>query len=210
MADKAEGSFAKDYRDARKAFIAACERAHGDSIARVHPSALGPDGKPLFIDSVAFGPRQATKALLVIAGGDGEAGPLGSRVLTALLDNRTLPLPQMRLVLVHALNPFGFAWRTSENEDGLRLDDPAAAASWSLAMLRAIATEDLARVQKLRVLEVVKGARESVADARTSGAARLLADLRPDLDMAAALLTLPATEGPQLAGRVVIRALATL
>lgn len=210
MGDKAEASFAKDYRDARKAFIAACERAHGDSIARVHPSAMGPDGKPLFIDSVAFGSREAEKALLVITGGDGDAGLLGSRILTALLDNRTRPAPGTRLVLVHALNPFGFAWRKRENEDGTSLDDPAAQTSWSFAMLRAIATEDLARVRKLRVLEVAKARLTKVADARDHGPARVLADFRPWLDLAAARVSLPAAGAPDLARPIVTRALATL
>jgi hypothetical protein len=210
MADKAEASFAKDYRDARKAFIAACEHAQGDSIARVHPIALGPDGKPLFIDSAAFGSREAAKALLVIAGVDGEAGLSGSQILTALLDSRTMPLPGTRLILVHALNPFGFAWGKRENENGASLDDPAAGASWSAAMLRAIATEDLSRTRKLRILEIDKGRRGKVTDARNCGAARILADFKPELDLAAARLALPSADAPLLARRVVTRALATL
>jgi hypothetical protein len=210
MGDKAEASFAKDYRDARKAFIAACERAHGDSIARVHPTALGPDGKPLFIDSIALGSREAAKALLVITGRDGRAGPLGSHILTVLLDDRTAPRPGTRLVLVHALNPFGFAWRKRENENGMDLDDPAAATSWSFAMLRAILTEDLAKVRKLRVLELDKGPRAKVTDAQNSGAARVLAGFRPELDLVAARLTLPVAGAPDVARPAVARALATL
>jgi hypothetical protein len=210
MADKAEASFAKDYRDARRAFIAACEHAQGDSIARVHPTVRGPDGKPLFIDSAAFGSREAAKALLVIAGVDGEAALSGSHILTALLDSRTMPLPGTRLVLVHALNPFGFAWGKRENENGESLDDPAAEASWSAAMLKAIATEDLARIRKLRILEIDKGHRGNVTDARDCGAARILAGFRPELDLAAARLSLPSADAPALARRVITRALATL
>lgn len=210
MADKAEASFAKDYRDARKAFIAACEHAHGDSIARVHPSAVGPDGKPLFIDSVAFGAREAGKALLVITAADGEAGLLGSRVLIHLLDTRTMPMPGARLVLVHALNPFGFAWGTRENEDGMDLDDPAAKGSWSFAMLAAIAAEDLARAGKLRVLDVGRGRHAKIADAGVRSIARALAEFRPGLDLVAARLSLPSAGAPELARRVVTRALATL
>ena len=215
MADKPEASFAKDYRNARKAFIAACERAHGDSIARVHPTALGPDGKPLFIDSVALGSREAAKALLVIAGLDGEAGLLGSHILTSLLDSEVRPLPGTRLVLVHAMNPFGFAWGRQTNEDGLGLDDPAAGQSWSLAMLRAIATEDLARVGKLRILDIDQGQPSNVVEARGYGPARALKALMPGLDLIAARLVLqPAHAGDLaesvLAKSVVVKALATL
>lgn len=215
MADKAEASFAKDYRNARKAFIAACERAHGDSIARVHPTALGPDGKPLFINSVALGSREAAKALLVITGGDGEAGLLGSHILTALLESEVVPLPGTRLVLVHALNPYGFAWRRQENEDGLNLDDPGASQSWSFAALRAIATEDLARIRKLRILDISQGQPSNMAEARGYGPARVLKTLMPGLDlMAARLILQPAHAGDLaesvVAKSVVVKALATL
>ena len=215
MADKAEASFAKDYRNARKAFIAACERAHGDAITRVHPRALGPDGNHLFIDSVALGSREATKALLVITGANGEDGHLGSRVLTALLESEVVPLPGTRLVLVHALNPYGFAWHQQTNEDGVRLDDPKADQSWSFTMLRAIATEDLARTEKLRILDVGQGPASEVAAASNYGPARVLKEFRPRIDLIAARLTLqPSPAGGLtesiLAKSVVIRALATL
>jgi len=215
MADKAEASFAQDYRNARKAFIAACEHAHGDSITRVHPAALGPDGNHLFIDSVAFGSRDATRALMVIAGANGKAGLLGSRILTALLESEVMPLPGTRLVLVHALNPFGFAWRRRTNEDGFELDDPRASRSWSFAMLRAIATEDLARVGKLRILDVAQGQSSNVREARGYGPARSLTEFRPGIDLIAARLVLqPDPSGGLtesiLAKSVVARALATL
>ena len=215
MADKAEASFAKDYRNARKAFIVACEHAHGDAITRVHPTALGPDGNHLFIDSIALGSREATKALLVITGANGEDGLLGSHVLTALLESDVVPLPETRLVLVHALNPFGFAWRRQTNEDGLRLHDQKARESWSFAMLRDIATEDLARTVKLRVLDVTQGPASEVTAASNYGPARVLKDFRPKTDLIAARLVLqPSPAGGLtesiLAKSVVVRALATL
>jgi len=210
MAVKAEATFAKDYRNARKAFIAACGRAHADSIARVHPTALAPDGKPLFIDSVALGLREAKKALVVITGRDGESGLLGSRFLTLLLDSRVVLLAGVKLVLVHAFNPFGFAWQRPENEDGVNLDDPAARGSWSFAMLRAIATEDLAPVKRLRVLEVDKGRSSKVEDAADRGPARALKEFKPGIDLVSARFELDEPLAARLANRVVTRVLATL
>ena len=130
-----EPNFHTDYRAARKAFIAACEKAHADPISRVHPKISGPDGKPLFIDSIALGPRTAKKAVLMIADG-AEA----SAALTALLQAGVVPPKDARLVLVHAFDPFSFAGASDRDPD------------WSLAMLRAVATEDLAQVTKLAVL----------------------------------------------------------
>ncbi len=147
-----EANFVRDYRDARKAFIKACEIAHVDSIARVHPGASGADGKPLFIDSAALGPRDARKAVLVIADGAG-----ASTALTALLAGLSLP-KKTRLVLVHAFDPFSFAGAEGQDRQ------------WSLAMLRAIAREDLAQVTDLTVL-MLGAADEDLAEVFAARAA---------------------------------------
>ena len=119
---------------ARKAFIAACTKARADAISRAHLGRQGPDGKPMFIDSVALGPREAKTAVLVIAG-DMHA----SIAVTALLQEGLAVPNGMRLVVVHALDPFAFM-----NAPGDRI--------WSQAMLKAIATEDLSRVSELTIL----------------------------------------------------------
>jgi hypothetical protein len=138
-----EAKLAKSYRQARREFIAACAHAGADAISRVHP-AKGPDGKPLFCDSAAFGRRDAARALLLIAGADG--------AVTALL-NRGFALPEdARLVAVHALDPFARAWgRPSPG--------------WPQKTLAAIAAEDLARVKTLAVLDM-----ESLAEAALAAA----------------------------------------
>ena len=117
-----ESYFPADYRQGRRNFIAACEKVRADSIARVHPAAKGPDGKPLFIDSVALGPRGARKALLLIAGTHGVEGYFGSGVQNGLLREGLTPPPGCRIVLVHALNPYGFAWNRRVNEDNVDLN----------------------------------------------------------------------------------------
>jgi hypothetical protein len=126
------------YRRARRAFIAACEHAHLDMVARLHP-AKSPDGKPLFMDCAALGPRDAAKAVLVVA-----RGPSGSAIMVALLGGGVAPPPETRLVLVHALDPAAFAGVAG---------DPA----WPSAMLKAEVTEDLRKVRALAVLPLEKG-----------------------------------------------------
>src|SRR5579872_4142821 len=125
------------YRAARRAFIAACEAAHVDPIARLHPS-RGPDGKPLFMDCAALGPRLATRAVLTIAN-----DTAGSAIMVALLKQKPLPAKDGRLVLLHALDPAAFA--------GVKSD-----AAWPAAMLAAVATEDLSRVRELAVLPLIR------------------------------------------------------
>lgn len=124
------------YRQARRNFIAACEKAHVETVARLHPG-KGPDGKPLFMDCAAIGPRHAPRAVLAVAY-DVE----GSAMLIGLLGQK--PPPDAKLVLVHALDPSVFAGGTG---------DPA----WQAAMLGAVATEDLSRVRHLGVLPLGRG-----------------------------------------------------
>ncbi|MEY4964704.1 MAG: hypothetical protein RL274_287 [Pseudomonadota bacterium] len=128
----------KDYRAARKAFIAACEAVGVDAIARVHPM-RGDDGKPLFLDAAALGPRLARRALMVLA-----HDLPGSAVLTGLMREKVTPSGDARLVLVHAPDPAAFA--------GMTGDGP-----WLLASLSAVATEDLSKVTKPRVLNLNGG-----------------------------------------------------
>jgi hypothetical protein len=121
------------YRAHRRAFIAACEAAGVDVIARVHP-ARGPDGKPLFMDSAALGPRHAARAVLLVS-----RDAAGSQVLAELVRGGTRPPPEARLVLVHALDPASFAGVPGDN-------------AWPRKMLGAAATEDLSRVKELSIL----------------------------------------------------------
>src|SRR5436309_1934922 len=121
------------YRAARRAFITACEAAGVDTVARLHPHP-GPDGKPLFMDCAALGPRRALKAVLVVA-----EDAAGSAIQIALLRGAIALPPDARLVLVHALDPAAFAGVAG---------DPA----WPPAMLGAVATEDLSKVRDLALL----------------------------------------------------------
>ena len=130
------GSSESIYRAARRAFIAACEAAHVDTIARLHPS-KDKDGKPLFMDCAALGPRLAARAVLAIAN-----DKAGSAIMIALLKQKPAPPKDGRLVLLHALDPAVFA--------GVKSD-----AAWPAAMLAAVAAEDLSRVRELAVLPLI-------------------------------------------------------
>jgi hypothetical protein len=123
------------YRAARRAFIAACEKAHIDTVARLHPS-KGPDGKPLFMDCTALGPRHAERAVLLV-GHDAA----GTDLLIQLLGAVAAP-KDARLVLVHAFDPARFA--------GVPGD-----AAWPHTMLGAVATEDLSHVRELTVMSLM-------------------------------------------------------
>jgi hypothetical protein len=126
------------YRAARRAFIAACEKARVETVARLAPG-KAPDGLPLFMDCAALGPRHAARAVLAVAHDE-----MGSGILIPLLSE--MPPADARLVLVHALDPAAFA--------GIGTD-PA----WTAAALRSVATEDLSRVRHLGLLPLARSDR---------------------------------------------------
>lgn len=119
MSDDPAEYFPADYRNGRHDFVSACEHAGIDVIARVHPDAQGRDGKPLFLDTAIIGPREATKALLLISATHGVEGYFGSGVQTGLMrEGLAKRAPKdTKIILLHALNPYGFSWDRRVNED---------------------------------------------------------------------------------------------
>jgi len=84
----------------------------------------GPEGEDLTID-VAIGWPQAARAALVVSSGlHGVEGFCGSAVQTAAMTHLadTLARADVRVVFVHALNPYGFAWLRRVNEDNVDLN----------------------------------------------------------------------------------------
>jgi len=143
MTKAPEAYFPADYRSGRAAFIEACEEAELGVTARVHPSAKGADGKPLFIDVATIGARESKCALLLISGTHGVEGYFGSGAETGLLrEGLARRAPKgAKIIVLHALNPYGFAWNRRVNEDNADINrnfvdhahPPANAAYESLA-----------------------------------------------------------------------------
>ncbi len=135
--------FAETYAEAREKFTAAA-RARGLEIERaIHPGQPGPDGEPLSIDSALFAPEGARSVLVVTSGTHGVEGFCGSGCQVGLLGDDLLftKLTEARvaLLLVHAVNPYGFAHLRRVNEDNVDLNrnsaDFAAAAASNPAYL---------------------------------------------------------------------------
>ncbi|GAB5471720.1 MAG: hypothetical protein Kilf2KO_47500 [Rhodospirillales bacterium] len=116
--------FAGDYTQARDKFLDAA-RGAGASLARHTNPAAAPDPTTALTTDVAvLGPEQAGRTLLINSGTHGVEGFFGSAVQIAFLRRRALrPLPpDLRIVLVHAINPFGFAWVRRVNESNIDLN----------------------------------------------------------------------------------------
>jgi len=103
--------FAADYRSARERFLRAAER-RGAALSAYAIEPRGARGEELSVDVAYVGPREPGILLVVSSGLHGVEGFAGSAIqhqlLTAQLDDLALPRAA-GLLLVHALNPFGFA-----------------------------------------------------------------------------------------------------
>lgn len=116
--------FAPDYITARARFLAAASKAGFAVETRTHPTARGPGGIDLAMDCAVAGPKNAKAGLVVISGTHGPEGYAGSAVQTGLLETgRAAKLAnEIKVALIHAHNPYGFAWDTRFNENNVDLN----------------------------------------------------------------------------------------
>ena len=85
----------------------------------------GPDGELLFIDVAMLGDFSAQHVVIISSGLHGIEGFFGSAVQCCLLEShlqKWKPSSGTALLLVHALNPYGMAWRRRGNEDNIDLN----------------------------------------------------------------------------------------
>jgi hypothetical protein len=116
--------FSADYFAARSRFVAAVRRLGWEQQA-IYVDAPSPNGEPLSIDVGVAGDATAERALVVTSGVHGVEGPFGSAVQLAFLDRLASgwrPPSGTSLVMIHAVNPYGFAWRRRFNEDNIDLN----------------------------------------------------------------------------------------
>lgn len=120
-----EPDFSPSYSVARRRFREAAREAR--AVLEAFPLAgRGPDGESLTVDVATIGADQPARAVVVSSGLHGVEGFFGSAVQLAwLLGVRagriTVP-PGTAVVLVHALNPHGFAWCRRANERNVDLN----------------------------------------------------------------------------------------
>lgn len=117
-------AFSPDYMTARSRFRAAAH-ALDFSMEVLSIGQTGPVGEDLTIDAAHMGLEGAKKVVVVSSGLHGVEGFFGSAVQSALLEDQLggWKAPEgYGLILLHALNPYGFAWRRRVNEDNIDLN----------------------------------------------------------------------------------------
>ena len=118
--------FPSSYAQARERFLAAARACGARLESFDNPTGPGLDGEPLATDVATIGPDDAREVLMVTSGTHGVEGYCGSGVQHALLREGAgiddALAAGARVVLVHALNPWGFSWRRRVTEDNVDLN----------------------------------------------------------------------------------------
>jgi hypothetical protein len=115
--------FSPDYATARTRFLDAARRV-GARIESIAITPTGPHGEPLFIDTATTGPADAPSVVIVSSGLHGVEGFVGSAIQLAWLGHseHARSAAEVKVVLAHGLNPYGFAWLRRPNEHNVDLN----------------------------------------------------------------------------------------
>ena len=116
-------SFSADYQQARARFRQAVSVAGGALESVAHPE-RGPDGGELATDVALIGDKNAERILVMISATHGVEGFCGSGAQVDLLlrgETSHLP-PGLAVLMIHAINPYGFAWLRRVTEDNVDLN----------------------------------------------------------------------------------------
>lgn len=117
-------TFGSDASGCRARFHAALERRPPSASEAIQHPLRGPAGERLFVDLAWYGPREAETVLLLVTGTHGVEGQCGSGIVVDAIESGLLAaLPShFAVLIVHAINPWGFAWSRRCNEDGVDLN----------------------------------------------------------------------------------------
>jgi hypothetical protein len=117
---KADHFFSVDYKSAREKFMAKSLERGGELSSYRNGEAPDPSAIGLYADMAVFGEADGANVLIISSGTHGVEGYAGSACQLHMLDRNFYgcqAASHTKLILVHALNPYGFAYdrRVTEN-----------------------------------------------------------------------------------------------
>lgn len=117
LSSSAASAFAQSYAQAREQFLGAV------AASQTYPcAAAGPDGEALFTDVAWIGDPAARDVIVVLSAVHGVEGYCGSGAQVDLARRPVRLASDQALLLVHAINPYGFAWDRRVTEEGCDLN----------------------------------------------------------------------------------------
>ncbi|WP_407114593.1 DUF2817 domain-containing protein [Bradyrhizobium sp. LMG 9283] len=111
--------FSSTYLEARRKFMEVAPASRSYKC-----SATGPCGEDLFTDVTYFGPANAKQLLILVSATHGVEGYCGSAAQLLFLEaklHEALP-PSTAVLIIHALNCYGFAWDRRVTAEGVDLN----------------------------------------------------------------------------------------
>jgi predicted deacylase len=118
--------FSRSFREAREKFLAAASGRRLEVSSEINPVGLGDDGETLAMDAVLAGPPSANSLLVITSGTHGIEGFCGSGCQLAFLRDdallRRIEEHDVAVLLVHAVNPWGFSHSARTNEENVDLN----------------------------------------------------------------------------------------
>src|ERR1700756_2585417 len=114
-------SFSISYFEARGKFLAAAHDAKARIYTYARDDLTGSEGERLACDVAVLGSDHAEKVAIAITGTHGAEGFAGSAVLHSWLSSGGVgrQVADIKVVLVHAINPWAFSHRTRTTENNV-------------------------------------------------------------------------------------------
>jgi hypothetical protein len=118
------GLFPEDYPSARSAFLSACQATNCELKAYKNDRYETRDPVELITDTARFGSEKAKSVLVLISGTHGVEGFCGSACQSAAIKLGLIDdLPsEMAVFMIHAINPYGFAYSRRVTEGNVDLN----------------------------------------------------------------------------------------
>ena len=118
-----DACFPTDYTDARARFLATCEGLGVTTTPYPNPN-RGPLNEALFTDAAWFGPADAGRVVVLVSSTHGAEGFCGCGAqMDWLTTGGPEHLPEgVAVLIVHVINPHGFAWLRRTTEEGVDLN----------------------------------------------------------------------------------------
>jgi len=112
------------YAQARARFLAAAHAAGAALYTQVLPDRVGPANEELALDAAYVGAADASRVLVMLAGTHGSEAYAASPLMAAFLQGQKQvdPAGDVGVLLVHAVNPYGFAHMLRTNENNVDLN----------------------------------------------------------------------------------------
>ncbi len=123
METELQACFSADYASARQRFLSHCNQLGLEVRSYQNPN-QGPEGEELAADTAWVGDKDARNVIVTLSATHGVEGFCGSGAQLDWLRNRgpeSLP-GGVAMLIIHAINPHGFAWQRRVTEEGCDLN----------------------------------------------------------------------------------------